>query len=152
MQPTLNPKGSWEQLSVPGNLKIDILLSGDSTGGHLAVFQDTVQPGDGPPRHIHNNQDETFFIMEGQFKFEVDGKELHGGPGDVAFVPRGLVHAFKNVGDTVGIIRYTFTPAADAEKMFRAMAEAEAKGNVPMEELIEIAAKYDHTVAGMPLD
>ena len=49
-------------LDYPGAITQRILLSGDDTNGTLSVFEDIVQPGIGPGRHIHNHQDETFLF------------------------------------------------------------------------------------------
>lgn len=40
------------------------------------------------------------FFLEGQFDVEVAGELYHIKEGDVAFVPRGTAHAFKNIGNT----------------------------------------------------
>ena len=81
-------------------------------------------------RHVHHGQDETFFFLEGSFDVEIDGVLYRMEPGDVGFVPREAVHAFKNVGTTKGRIRYIFSPALKIEEMFRAFYVAQEKGNL----------------------
>ncbi|MBT8194928.1 MAG: cupin domain-containing protein, partial [Bacteroidia bacterium] len=108
-----------EPLVFPDAIILRVLLSGKHTNGNLAVFEDIVEPGVGPPRHIHKEQDETFFFLEGTFDVEVDGKLHHMSAGDVAFIPRGTIHAFKNVGKDKGKLRYMFSPALTMEEMFR---------------------------------
>lgn len=78
-----------ETLVFPGAITLKILLSGTQTDGSQAVFEDIVEPGVGPGRHIHHGQDETFFFLEGRFDVEVAGILHHMQPGDAAFVPRG---------------------------------------------------------------
>ena len=92
-----------ETFDFPGQITLRVLLSGTQTDGSLAVFEDIVEPGVGPGRHIHRDQDETFFVEAGLFDLEADGTRLRGlGPGDMAFVPRGTVHAFRNIGGVAG--------------------------------------------------
>ena len=121
------------------------------TDGTLAVFEDVVQPGIGPGRHIHHGQDETFFFLEGTFDVEVGGVLHHVKPDDVAFVPRGTVHAFKNVGDTAGRLRYVFSPALQIEAMFRALHQAQECGDLTEEDMARIALDHGQEFVGPPL-
>ncbi len=141
-----------EKLEFPPQISLSILLSGSQTGGALSVFEDTVEPGIGPGRHIHHGEDETFFVLDGKFDVEIAGGRHHAGPGDIAFVPRGAIHAFRNVGTTPGRLRSTFTPAGDVEAMFRAMFAA-ADGGVPsMDDMARIAKQHGQEFVGPPLE
>jgi len=84
-----------ETFVFPNAITLKVLLSGLDTDGSHAIFEDIVEPGIGPGRHIHHHQDETFFFLEGEFIAEVDGKMFEFKPGDVAFIPKGTVHVFK---------------------------------------------------------
>ena len=110
-----------------------------------------MHPGVGPPRHIHRSQDELFLVLEGTFDIEVGGQFFSAAAGDVAFVPRGTVHAFKNVGKRPGRLRYTFTPAGETEAMFRAFFDVSENGDLTSERMSEIAARYDQEIVGPPL-
>ncbi len=78
-------------------LTAKILLTATETGGLPAVFEDTVNPGVGPGRHVHHKQDETFIFLEGTFDVEIDGELYRMKEGDTAFIPKGAIHAWKNV-------------------------------------------------------
>jgi quercetin dioxygenase-like cupin family protein len=151
MKPHHSKYSDAETLDFPGAITLKVLLSGEQTGGSLAVFEDIVQPGIGPGRHIHHGQDETFFFLEGTFDVEVDGVLHHMQIGDVAFVPRGTVHAFKNVGDTVGRLRYMFSPSLMIEAMFRALFEAQTLSDLNEETMAQIAADHGQSFVGPPL-
>lgn len=140
-----------DTLAFPGAITLRILLSSTHTDGTQAVFEDIVEPGVGPGRHIHHGQDETFFFLEGRFDVEVDGVLHHMEPGDVAFVPRGTVHAFKNVGDTQGRIRYIFAPALKMEEMFRTFYAAQERGALNAESMAAIALEHGQEFVGPPL-
>ena len=152
MFPHLTTTETMEELKFLGGIRLRILLPTAATNGTVAVFEDIVEPGIGPGRHIHHGEDETFFVMEGQFAFEADGKRMEAGTGDVLFVPKGTVHAFKNTGTTQGRLRYMFTPAGPVEAMFRAFHAADAKGDLTPEKMAEIAQDFDQSFVGPPLD
>jgi len=151
MRPIHTKYDTVETLEFSGVITLKILLSGSRTDGGIAVFEDIVQPGIGPGRHIHHGQDETFSFLEGSFDVEVDGTLYHMSAGDVAFVPRETVHAFKNVGETVGRVRYMFTPALKMEEMFRAFYEANESSELDETKMASIAAAHGQEFVGPPL-
>ncbi|MEX0273982.1 MAG: cupin domain-containing protein, partial [Flavobacteriaceae bacterium] len=96
-------------------------------------------------------QDETFFFLEGTFMAEIGGRMYELKPGDVAFVPKGTVHAFKNVGAKPGRLRYVFSPANTIEDMFREFYQALGTGKLSMEKMAEISLKHGQEFVGPPL-
>src|SRR3954453_18262036 len=50
------------------------------------------------PPHVHRNDDEAWYVLEGRLGFRVDGEVLVAGPGDGVLVCRGSVHTFWNPG------------------------------------------------------
>ena len=151
MKPTHSSYAEAETLVFPGAITLKILLSGQKTNGSHAVFEDIVEPGIGPGRHVHHEQDETFFFLEGRFDVEAGGVLHHMRPGDVAFIPRGTVHAFKNVGETSGRLRYVFSPALRVEDMFRAFHTALKAGGLNAESMAAIAQEHGQEFVGPPL-
>lgn len=91
-----------EEFQFPGPLTVKLLVSPTTTNGTMAIFQEDMPSGKSSPRHIHHEQDETFLFLEGTFQAEIDGKLLDLKAGDTLFVPRGVSHGIKNVGDTPG--------------------------------------------------
>ena len=119
-----------------------IHLDGERTGGKLAMWTAITAPGGGPPPHYHLNEDETFRVLEGRVAFLVDGKWHEVGAGDAAFMPRGVVHTFKNVGDEPSRM-LTMTTPSGFEKFFARCAEEFAKPEKPdMSRIIEIGAEH----------
>ena len=140
-----------ETMVFPEAITLKILLSGSQSDGQLAIFEDIVEAGVGPPRHIHHHQDETFFFLEGEFDVEVGGQLYHMTAGDVAFIPKGTVHAFKNVGTSAGRLRYIFSPALEIEEMFRAFYQSLQEGNFSEEQMSRTAAQYGQEMVGPSL-
>ena len=151
MTPTQTKYASAETLIFPDAIILKILLKGSQTNGTQAIFEDIVEPGVGPGRHIHYHQDETFFFLEGTFDVEVAGELYHMEPGDVAFIPKGTAHAFKNVGDDKGRLRYVFSPAHTIEEMFREIHETLKSGAFSEQKMSEIAVKHGQEFVGPPL-
>ena len=151
MDPVHTSYGGAETLVFPGAITLKVLLSGSQTNGSQAVFEDIVEPGIGPGRHVHHEQDETFFFLEGRFDVEVAGVLHHMEPGDVAYVPRGTVHAFKNVGEVPGRVRYVFSPAGTVEEMFRSFFAALQEGELTMEAMARISLDHGQEFVGPPL-
>jgi quercetin dioxygenase-like cupin family protein len=71
-----------------------IRAGGDATGGQLAVLEHQAERGYGSPLHLHHADEETFLVLEGELRVEVDGQAHAAGAGAVAFLPRKLPHAF----------------------------------------------------------
>lgn len=109
-----------EALTVVGE-HVRILVDGKASGGSLLVFLETTPPGMGPPVHRHLHDDEFFFVVEGRFRFVVDGRTFIAEPGAFATAPRGSLHAFCNTGSTPGKLLITCTPAG-LEDCFRKAA------------------------------
>jgi quercetin dioxygenase-like cupin family protein len=91
--------GQGRSVWVVGDL-YTFLATGEDTNGTYALIQATVPPGSGPPPHIHRREDEAFFVIEGELSFQVDGRNMSATPGAWVTLPKGTLHAFKNIGQT----------------------------------------------------
>ena len=56
----------------------------------------TKQPGEGPPLHVHADEDDAFYILEGEVVVIVEEEEITVGPGTFVLVPPGVAHTFAN--------------------------------------------------------
>lgn len=104
------PTGTGPAYWGPGSL-MTFLLTGDQTGGAFFLAEISVPPGGGPPPHIHHREDEAFHVVEGTLTIQVGGNTITASPGDSAFLPRGIVHSFKNAGDVNAKALTLITPA-----------------------------------------
>lgn len=143
---------SVESLKLFEGMTLKILLSSFDTNGLQAVFEDIVEPGVGPGRHIHHKQDETFIFLEGTFDVEIDGQFHRMSAGDTAFIPKGTIHGWKNVGEGIGRLRYIFSPALNIEQMFRDINSAHELGGMTEELMYKLAHNYpEQEIVGPPL-
>lgn len=122
--------------------ELTILLDGEQTNGRLTSFLNVNQPGEGPPPHYHSTTDETFYVLDGRAAFLVNGEWQEVGPGGSAFMPRGSIHTFKNVGDEALRLLIITTPAG-IEKFFCCCHEEFAKpGGPDMSRLLQISEEH----------
>jgi quercetin dioxygenase-like cupin family protein len=122
--------------------EVTIHLDGERTGGELTMWTEITPPGGGPPPHYHLNEDEAFHVLEGRVAFLLDSEWHELGPGGTAFMPRGIVHTFKNVGGQPSRMVLTTTPSG-IEKFFTRCAEEFAKpGGSDMSQIIKIGAEH----------
>lgn len=100
------------------------VTSQESSG--LFIIENTFREKGGPARHLHYDQDEWFYAVEGEFIFEVGQERFRLKPGDSLLAPRKMSHVWAYVGDTRGRILITFMPAGKMESFFREVTEANA--------------------------
>jgi quercetin dioxygenase-like cupin family protein len=125
----------------PGD-RYTFLVTGEQSGGRYFAMEAFVPPGGGPPPHVHEREDETFYILEGTCGFRIEDRRFTAGPGDFVSVPRGLVHNFSNDGDTISRIILTFTPAG-IDKFFLETLEVATDPNaMPPDNMDQVVARY----------
>jgi mannose-6-phosphate isomerase-like protein (cupin superfamily) len=74
--------------------------SADTPRFNLAVI--TIQPHrHGPGAHVHEAEDDAFYILDGELTFTVEGEDVVAGPGTFVLVPPGVEHTFANRGEAV---------------------------------------------------
>jgi mannose-6-phosphate isomerase-like protein (cupin superfamily) len=143
-------RGDGRPIQVPGG-EVTIKISSRDTGGEFAVFEGQTRPLEGPPLHLHRNQDEWWFILEGEYRFEVNGQELYAGAGSAVFAPRGVPHTFQNVGTRPGRLMTTVVPGG-LDLFFEEVNAAAPDGTIPdPATMLPIFEKYGLELLGPPL-
>lgn len=125
-----------------------IKATGADTGGEMAMIEITEPPGAVAPRHVHDNEDEAFWILDGTAEFEVGGERFTAATGDYAFGPRGVPHSYE-VGPGGCRMLFVLTPAG-FEEMVRLISVPAAERTLPpgpqappeMENLGELVAPF----------
>lgn len=90
--------------------RVEILVGAEQAGGTLSLFDISVQPGGGPPLHVHGREDETFRVLEGELTFWVGGESRVVAAGEAAFGPRGVPHRFENRSNRPARMLVAVTP------------------------------------------
>lgn len=128
---------------------LDIKISAKDTDGDIAVFeQNGFTPNGGPPLHIHLYQDEFFYIVEGEYLFQVGEERYEMSSGDTIYLPRNIQHAFIQKSET-GKVIVSYMPAGKMEDFFRT---TDSWTRTPTnEEIIKTFEDHDMKVVGSVL-
>jgi len=117
----------------------------DSNG--IFVIENTFHEKGGPAKHLHYNQDEWFYALEGEFLLEVGSEQVKMSPGDSILAPRKIPHVWAYTGDERGRMLIAFIPAGKMEAFFREVTKANA---MPPQNP-ELWRSYDMELLGPPL-
>lgn len=127
----------------------DFKVTTHDSGGALFLFEHNNHKKGGPPRHLHHNEDEWFYVVEGDYTLEVGSERFHLEAGDSILGPREVPHAWAFTGDTPGKVLIAFAPANKMEAFFRDNAKHFHGGNYANE--AEIYRAYGMELLGPPL-
>jgi mannose-6-phosphate isomerase-like protein (cupin superfamily) len=90
----------------------------------LLVLENTLYKKRGPARHLHYDQDEWFYVVEGEFIIEIGQERITLHPGDSILAPRKVPHVWTYVGETKGRMLIAFMPVGNIEAYFRGVTKA----------------------------
>jgi len=126
-----------------GDVTILVRASGQSTGGALSLFEE-LPPMIDTPRHLHANEDELFYVLEGEHVIEVGDEEHRVAPGGAVFAPRGVPHAQRRVVPGEGRLLIVTAPGG-FDGFFRDLAAADAAGALGPDAYAAASQKYGIT-------
>jgi quercetin dioxygenase-like cupin family protein len=106
-----------------GGIELEFLHSKEDTAGSLDMFKMTVQPNARVPvPHYHESWDEAVYGLSGNLHFQIGDQDIAIGPGDSAFIRRGVVHHFKNTTPEPATCLSVLTPGVLGPQYFRELA------------------------------
>lgn len=127
-------------------------VSSKDSGGDLLIYDTFRNQKGGPALHKHHSQDEWFYIIRGEFVVQVGDETLRLGPGDSAFAPRKIPHAFAMTSEGEGQMLVLFQPAGSMEDFFHQMAKGGTAIPKDMEtRLKRLWAEHGMEIVGPPL-
>ena len=116
-------------------------VSTADTDGDNYVFESTREKEGGPILHVHYDQDEWWYILEGEFLVKIGDQTYNAKPGDFVFGPRKVPHTFAKVGSGMGRLIIGFQPAGKMEAYFKKINDGVA---VNMSEAERDQMRKDH--------
>ena len=123
-----------------------VLASGDDTDGAFALVElSDVPAGDEPPLHVHHNEDEGFYVIDGEATLYLPGREVTLRAGDFFLAPKGIPHSYR-VGSRGVHWLITSSPAG----FERFVTDVAALDRVDPETLGAVAARHDIEILGPP--
>lgn len=136
-----------------GGTTFDVVLGAEHTGGHVALVDQWGARGDVTPMHVHQDEAEIFYVLEGAIRAFHGGSSLDLAEGGAIYLPRGQEHAFGIVSDRARILTIT-TPGAFAS--FVTAAGVEIDGEAPttwdfdVARIMAAAAEHRIDITGPP--
>lgn len=152
MRPFAVPPGEGLAVDNPVGGVLTFKATSDQSGGELTAIDTVAAPGEGPPLHVHSDEDEFIYILEGTFRVKLGDELTEAAPGSFVFIPRGTPHTWQNVGDAPARFFAGVMPAAIAfEEFFARYAQlpAEERGTEAFGRLAAETKAFE--VLGPPL-
>ncbi len=126
-----------------------VKAGGAQTAGALTMVELLCPPAFGPPPHLHEREDEAFYVLDGELTVQCGQERWTAGPGGFVFAPRQVVHTFTTGRDGVRMLQLT-TPA-QFEDYAREMGEPASARTLPtpqapdLAQVLEVGARYGIT-------
>jgi quercetin dioxygenase-like cupin family protein len=134
--------GEGKIVSVLGDPYTYKVVGGD-TGGNYSLIEHTTA-GDGPPPHIHQSEEEAFYVLAGEVNVTIGDQTIRGTAGSFVLIPRGTVHTFSTVGPAPAKVLVIISPAG-FEQFF-----TEIDGVTDVEKIMTLAPRYNLEIMGPP--
>src|SRR5215467_13256601 len=141
-----------ETVLFPGNISQVWKATGATTNGTLDLWMEVVPPRLGPPQHLHAHHDEFFWIVKGTFLVKVADRTVRVSEGASLFLPRGIAHAFQNVGTDTGHLLIGTLPGGVMRAYFEEFRLLFLSGSPDQQAISQVEAKYDVVFVGPALD
>jgi mannose-6-phosphate isomerase-like protein (cupin superfamily) len=123
-----------------------IKIPGTATNGVISIVEHPVAPRILVPPHVHQDNDEWSYILEGRIGVRIGDDEFIAEAGSYVLKPRRIQHTFWNPDDRPARILEIITPSG-LEEMFARFGELGARGELTPETMGATAAQYGSTVS-----
>lgn len=143
------------ELSGPGVLewlgvRYKTILSASESGGAMSIVDSLSPAGSGPPRHVHEREDEAFVLLSGECEFWLEGQTFTRAAGEATLIPRGREHTFRVAGGQP-CRHLIILPPGGFEGFFADMANGRFRIPEDMEQVGASAARHSLRFTGPPL-
>ncbi|WP_431268686.1 cupin domain-containing protein [Dankookia sp. P2] len=154
MSQTAEAKSLW---FMNGHVTVHLAMA-EHAGG-FSITEHKLPAGFGPPYHVHHNEDETFYLLDGEIRCKQAERILHAKAGDVVHLGRGIPHGFKVVSP--GGARVLIVSTGGFEAMLRAASVVASSDSLPepreptpemQARLAQICAENGIELLGPPID
>lgn len=139
-QPIISPPGGGDELNLAGSQVFHRAKSGE-TDGVFSVVELVSEPGTGVSLHVHDNEDELVYIVEGEIEVTLGDQSMKASKGVMALLPRGIPHGYTNVGDTPSRVLDVILPGK-FDNYFVELHNLYLEGEPNPEKVEELARKY----------
>ena len=112
-------------------IELNVKVSKDDSENKLSSIEQTVAPGAGSPPHILHDADKMIYVINGKFLIRNGEKSIEAGEGDAVYIPKGIIHNFKNTGTEKGKILVTLSPAGHEDFLYDLSCRLESEPPSP---------------------
>ena len=109
--------------------------------GAYCVCEMTMMPGEGVPRHVHDRDEEFYYVLEGAYEFQAGDERFTGEAGSIVVIPRDVPHEFRNAGDVPARALMIFRPGG-FDELLGEIREAAAAGALDEKQRRAIHVKW----------
>ena len=142
--------GEGHAVPVPGHT-ITFKLVGANTGGAYS-FLEVEMDGDGPPQHIHKNEDEVYYVVEGEINVLLGERTFKARAGTLFLIPRGTVHTVSRATQEPAKMLAIFSPPGFEQFFEEAVDQDVTDTEAYVAKAEALSEKYNMEVVGPPLD
>ncbi len=139
-QPIISPPGGGDELNIAGSQIFHRAKSGE-TGGVFSVVELVSEPGTGVSLHVHDNEDELVYVLEGDIEVTLGDQAMKATKGVMALLPRGIPHGYTNIGDNPSRVLGVISPG-NFDNYFVKMYKLYLEGEPNPEKIEELARVY----------
>ncbi len=136
------------------NTLCTVKATAESTGGSFSVVHHVAPGGFATPYHLHHNEDEAFYVLDGEYTFFCDGKKHVVGRGGDIFLPRGIPHGVRVDGSAPATTLILASPGTEFVGMMEQMSEPATERVLPspkevdLERLMMLCKRYGIDILG----
>jgi len=128
----------------------------ESTGGAFGLVESLIAPGAAPPMHVHYDEDEAFYVLDGELTFQCGDETARATRGSFVFLPRGVPHGFVVESDTPVRMLTLLVPGGSEHMFVEGGRPAQHDGLPPIAppdipQLQRVAQKYGNAIVGPPM-
>ena len=134
--------------------RMTIKAGGEQTGGSFTLLEFAAPTGFAPPLHVHHQEDESFYLLDGELEVHCGEQSWTAGPYSFVFLPRGIPHSFVVSHGPVRALQIT-TPAG-FENFVEALGRRPQHAGLPepltpdFPRIAEVSARYGREIVGPP--
>ena len=138
-----------------GSLTV-LKATGENTDGSFSLVEERMPPGQSPPLHVHQTDDEMFYILDGTVTFEIDGERFTATAGSTVFAPHGLPHSYITEEETRWLM---FVHEPGLEQLWASVGRPADSWTIPddseveeqMTRVVDQLDRYGIEIVGDPL-
>jgi len=136
--------------------RMRVKASAADTGGAYGLVESWIRAGSSPPLHVHHDEDEAFFVLEGRVRFRCADRDIVGGPGSFVFLPRDVPHTFVVEGDEDAHMLTLLSPGGGERFFIEGGRAPEGPGLPPpgapdVAKLRELGPRFGNEILGPPI-